>query len=218
MATGRAAASNRIARVEVVPWSMARIWSARIAALPTGFACLVERGSARPLRAFGLLLASATDLRGRNAVTADDSIQLPRDQYAHSVAANEWWWHIGTLKAGDRVFGFEINAAKRSISGMNVTFSELMVTDVQGQVHCQATSLFPFDPNWAEADPAQPWRVVLGAPGGDGAVSMTAPAADVETLQVDASFTDAAAGTALALSLRLQQQGAPLLVWGTGVS
>lgn len=148
----------------------------------------------------------------------DNPIQLPRDQYAHSTAANEWWWHIGTLKAGARVFGFEVNAAMRSVGGMKITFSELMVTDVESQVHYEASNVFPFDAAWAEADPAKPWRVSLGSPGGNGAVVMTAPGADPQTMQVDASFVDAATGKSVAISLRLQQQGAPLLVWGTGES
>lgn len=146
------------------------------------------------------------------------AIQLPRDQYAHALAANEWWWHIGTLSAAGRLFGFEINAAMRTIDSMNVLFSELMVTDVAGQVHYQASTLFPFDRQWAEADVSRPWRVALGAPGGNGAVSMTAAASDVEKMQIDASFVDAATGKSVVLNLRMQQKGAPLLVWGTGVS
>ena len=149
---------------------------------------------------------------------SDDPIQFPRDQYAHALAANEWWWHIGTLKAGGRVFGFEVNAAKRSISGMNITFSEVMVTDVESQIHYEASNVFPFDAGWAEVDPGKPWRVSLGSPGGNGAVLMTSDSSDAQTMQVDSSFVDAATGKSVTISLRLAQQGAPLLVWGTGVS
>lgn len=151
-------------------------------------------------------------------MATDDPIQFPRDQYVHTPAANEWWWHIGTLKAGDRLFGFEINAAFRTISGMKVLFSQLMVTDVAGQVHYQTSAPFPYIADWAESDPAKPWRVALGSPGGNGAVLMTAPTSDVQVMQVDASFSDQVTGKAIEFSLRLAQQGAPLLVWGTGVS
>jgi len=149
---------------------------------------------------------------------ADDSIQLPRDQYAHALAANEWWWHIGTLFAGSRRFGFEINAAMREISGTKVLFSQIMVTDAEGQVHYQASTLFPYDAGWAETDPSKPWRVALGSPGGNGAVLMTADASNVELMQVEASFTDGATSKAISFNLSMHQQGAPLLVWGTGVS
>ena len=63
-----------------------------------------------------------------------NAIELPRDQYLHPTAPNEWWWHIGTLGAGDRVFGFEINAAMRSMFGQTISFTEIMLTDVQGQI------------------------------------------------------------------------------------
>jgi predicted secreted hydrolase len=149
---------------------------------------------------------------------SDDPIQFPRDQYAHALAANEWWWHIGTLKSGDRVFGFEINAALREIAGTKVLFSQLMVTDVAGQVHYQTSAPFPYTADWAEADTSKPWRVALGSPGGNGAVEMTAPTGDVQAMQVEASFSDQVTGKAVEFSLRFQQHGAPLLVWGTGVS
>ena len=39
------------------------------------------------------------------------AIRLPANHYLHRGAPTEWWWHVGTLKAGSRTFGFEINAA-----------------------------------------------------------------------------------------------------------
>lgn len=151
-------------------------------------------------------------------MTSDSPIQFPRDQYGHALAANEWWWHIGTLRAGDRVFGFEINAALREVAGTKVLFSQIMATDVAGQKHYQASTVFPFSADWAESDPAKPWRVALGSPGGNGAVSMTAPTGDVQVMQVEASFADQATGTQVQFDVRFAQRGKPLLVWGTGES
>jgi len=146
------------------------------------------------------------------------AIHLPQDQYLHTDAANEWWWHIGTLTSGDRVFGFEINAAKRQFAGQNVLFTEIMLTDVANQIHYQATTLFPYVESWAQSDPSQPWQVTLGDAGSNGAVSMTAPASDIGAMTISAGFTDSQTDTEIVFALQMQQQGQPLLVWGTGYS
>jgi predicted secreted hydrolase len=94
------------------------------------------------------------------------AIFLPADQYLHRGAPTEWWWHVGTLKAVDRVFGFEINAA--SFPSYGYAFSQIMLTDVANAKHYQrTTSHMPpvavdFD-NWAEHDPTKDWHVGLGS-------------------------------------------------------
>ena len=91
-------------------------------------------------------------------------LHLPADMYRHPGAPTEWWWHIGTLKAGNRTFGFEINAASFVKDGF--AFSQVMLTDVENKRHYQHT--VPFLPpmfnvdTWAEADPLKPWSVNLG--------------------------------------------------------
>ena len=147
-----------------------------------------------------------------------NAIELPRDQYLHPTAPNEWWWHIGTLGAGDRVFGFEINAAMRSMFGQTISFTEIMLTDVQGQIHYEKTTVIPFDPAWAESDQTKPWYCRLTAANGDGSVSMTALASNIESMTVSASFVDAASGETVSFDLNMRQEGQPLLVWGDGVS
>src|SRR6266700_4544488 len=92
-------------------------------------------------------------------------IRMPADQYMHRGAPTEWWWHIGTLRSGDRVFGFEINAA----SFTEVGFTQIMVTDVRNVRHLQRTMfyvpLLTFDPNsWGEFDVSRDWSVALGIP------------------------------------------------------
>ena len=37
-------------------------------------------------------------------------LSLPKDMYLHQGAPTEWWWHTGTLRAGNRTFGFEVSA------------------------------------------------------------------------------------------------------------
>ena len=94
------------------------------------------------------------------------AIDLPADQYLHRGAPTEWWWHIGTLKAGDRTFGFEINAA--SFEGnLHIGFTQIMLTDVANNAHYQRTT--PFAPPllfngdlWAEHDPTRDWYAQLG--------------------------------------------------------
>jgi predicted secreted hydrolase len=98
---------------------------------------------------------------------SDVVLHLPADMYLHPGAPTEWWWHTGTLRAGSRVFGFEINAASFVKDGF--AFSQVMLTDVASGRHFQRTTPFVppkvFDPsNWAEHDPSKPWRAQLGDP------------------------------------------------------
>ncbi len=93
-------------------------------------------------------------------------LHLPADMYMHPGAPTEWWWHTGTLKAGNRVFGFEINAAGFLKDGF--AFTQVMVTDVQNNKHYQRTT--PFTPpvqynaaSWAESDIKKDWYARLGS-------------------------------------------------------
>ena len=145
------------------------------------------------------------------------AIQLPLDQYAHVGAPSEWWWHIGTVKSGDRIFGFEMNATGRPDG--NYGFTQIMVSDISAKVHYQATSgVLPLPADWAESDPSKTWGVKLaGTIGGNGVITMQGAPGNCYDMQVDASFSDAKSGTPVSLSMRFVQDGQPLLVWGTGV-
>jgi len=139
-------------------------------------------------------------------------IRLPADHYLHVGAPTEWWWHTGTLKAGDRTFGFEINTA----AFYPVGFTQVMLTDVDRNLHFQKTTLyFPpeFNPEtWAEQDPAKDWFVKLGE------VTMHAPQSDpTRHMRVTAQMVDEATNTPVAFDLLVSQQGPPFIVWGTGV-
>jgi hypothetical protein len=94
-------------------------------------------------------------------------LRLPADMYRHENAPTEWWWHTGTLKAGNRTFGFEINAA--SFVSRGYGFSQIMLSDVERDKHYQRSApyaLGTFDVNtWAEADTAKPWYARLGQEG-----------------------------------------------------
>jgi predicted secreted hydrolase len=95
-------------------------------------------------------------------------IHLPADHYLHRGAPTEWWWHIGTLNADGRVFGFEINTA--SYQDRGIGFSQVMLTDVANNKHYQRTTWFVppqgFDPeNWAEHDVTKDWHAGLGSVG-----------------------------------------------------
>src|ERR1700742_2113237 len=87
-------------------------------------------------------------------------IKLPKDHYAHAKTdtPSEWWWHMGTLIAGDRTFGFEINAARFGSYG----FTQVSLTDVDNKIHYKECTPFVVTPNnWAEEDAAKPWHVKL---------------------------------------------------------
>jgi len=113
-------------------------------------------------------------------VPATDAVlSLPKDMYLHLGAPSEWWWNIGTLRSGDRIFGFEINAAAFPVNGW--AFTQIMLTDVESGKHYQATTPYlppgNWDPqHWAESDPSKDWRAVLGDPGNAlGGIHVTNP-------------------------------------------
>ncbi|WP_165818050.1 carotenoid 1,2-hydratase [Microbacterium sp. Gd 4-13] len=100
----------------------------------------------------------------------DVVLRLPDDMYRHDGAPTEWWWHTGTLRAGDRVFGFEINAA--SFTGQHFAMTQVSLSDVSAARHYERTQVYgpaPFGVfdvrHWAEGDPAKTWFARLGDPG-----------------------------------------------------
>ncbi len=149
-----------------------------------------------------------------------ENIVLPRDHYAHPDAPTEWWWHIGTLRAGERVFGFEINATRNSNDAQApFAFSQIMVTDVAGEKHYHRTTLQLPDPDWAESDPDRAWYVQLpGDENCSGAILMNGPAGDPYLMTAYATFDDLELGKRVTISLTLRQEGPPMLIWGTGIS
>ncbi|MCW3081698.1 lipocalin-like domain-containing protein [Segetibacter sp.] len=145
------------------------------------------------------------------------AITLPKDQYAHEGAQNEWWWHVGTLKSSDgRKFGFEINAAGKS----SYAFTQIEITDVQNQCNYQKVNPIIARPsNWAQYNIAEPWYVQLSGPAANltnGAILMQSIDGNPLNMGVKASFIDVASNVSCQLNLSLYQQGSPLLVWGTG--
>ncbi len=152
-------------------------------------------------------------------ITDVPAITLPADQYAHTGAPTEWWWHVGTLQSSDgRTFGFEINATGEVENGLSFAFTQIEITDVQNKCNYQkVAAVSPCPPNWAEYDNTQPWYVNLD-PNQDsnGAISMQSINGNPLNMAVQATFIDAPTGTPCSLNINLYQQGAPLLVWGTG--
>ena len=150
----------------------------------------------------------------------DIAIQLPRDAFLHAQAPREWWWHIGTLQAGARTFGFEINAAGFQTQGTSVgtCFSQIMLTDPLNKRHYKRTSMYEYKPDWAESDPSRPWYARIGDLGSQDFVFMQ-QVGGIGTLDVQASFTDDdPLGTVIAFNLQMSQQGPPLYVWETGIA
>jgi predicted secreted hydrolase len=96
-------------------------------------------------------------------------LSVPKDMYRHDGAPTEWWWHTGTLRAGDRVFGFEINAA--SFTGQDFAMTQVSLSDVDANRHYERTQIYGPTPvgvfdiaNWAEGDPKKDWYAKLGDP------------------------------------------------------
>lgn len=96
-------------------------------------------------------------------------LSLPKDMYRHKDAPTEWWWHIGTLRAGDRVFGFEINAA--AFPGQMFAMTQVALSDVEAGRHYERTQVYIPKPigtfdisTWAEGDPSRDWYARIGDP------------------------------------------------------
>ncbi|HEY1750285.1 MAG TPA: lipocalin-like domain-containing protein [Caulobacteraceae bacterium] len=150
----------------------------------------------------------------------DVVIKLPADGYQHVGAPREWWWHIGTLKAGERSFGFEINAAGFSATEGSLPascFSQVMLSDPKNHKHYKKTATYAYDPTWAQSDTTQPWYVRMGDHASSDWVAMEA-VGDISAMHVQASFADDTDGTVVTFDLQMKQQGPPLYVWGTGVA
>lgn len=150
------------------------------------------------------------------------NIELPRDQFAHQGAIAEWWWHVGTLRSGDRLFGFEVNATGGYASGSTgpdqYAFTQIMISDVQNGLRFGQAMLHDPPGAWAQYDPTQPWFVSLGAdPKAPGSVRMSSPPGDIWTMQITAYAADLTTGAPIMIDLTLHQEGLPLLVGGTGV-
>lgn len=147
-------------------------------------------------------------------------IRLPQDQYGHEGASSEWWWHIGTLHSGDRLFGFEVTASGYPGSPTPFAISQIMLTDVANQRHYQQTTEFlPYPTGFAQTDPSKPWFVGLtGQASGEGDVVMQAPSGDPLSMSVEAMVRDEATGTQIGFKMQFAQKGPPLLIWGTGRS
>ena len=95
-------------------------------------------------------------------------LSLPKDMYLHPGAPTEWWWSIGTLHSGSRVFGFELNAASFVGQG-NFAFSQLSLTDVKNHRHYERTTPYLGGPafnslTWAQSNPKKNWYARLGSP------------------------------------------------------
>jgi hypothetical protein len=152
-------------------------------------------------------------------------IHLPDDQYLHIGAPTEWWWNIGTLKSGDRIFGFEISAAgyPEYSPVEKFAFTQVMLSDVANAKHYQKTTFY-LPPNvdldtWAQSDPTKAWHAGLGTPAQGPYVAMDAPQGDpTQNMAVRANMADDATGTEIDFDLMLSQQGPPFMVFGTGVA
>ena len=87
--------------------------------------------------------------------------------YLHEGSPTEWWWHTGTLRSGNRTFGFEINAA--SFADQGFAFSQISLTDVAKQRHYKRTTGYVPPGNfqaatWAQSDVSKNWYARLGDP------------------------------------------------------
>ena len=145
-------------------------------------------------------------------------IHLPADHYLHPNAQTEWWWHVGTLEAGHRTFGFEINAAAFYLN--KVMFTQVMLTDVDNKVHYRQSTPRAVNAAWAEADPKKNWWVKQGDPATESSwVTMNAPQADPsKNMVVKAAMVDEVSGKPIKFDLTFSQEGPPFIVWGTGVT
>ena len=94
-------------------------------------------------------------------------LSQPKDMYRHKDAPTEWWWHVGTLRAGDREFGFEVNAS--SFVGQGFAMTQVSLSDIDAEQHYEHTQIYVPKPlgnfdvsTWAEGDPSKDWYARIG--------------------------------------------------------
>ncbi len=174
----------------------------------------------RPLKGLSRSIINDDGTAAETAIPSQGlTVELPRDMYLHSPISilnldgcpTEWWWHTGTLKTSTgRTFGFEINAAAFYPGG----FTEVMLTDVEKQIHYQQTELVEsISNNWAETDVAKPWFVNL-----NNVLMQTVQADPTQNMSVKATIMDTVHSKLITFDLTFSQEGAPLMVWGDGVA
>lgn len=137
-------------------------------------------------------------------------LSLPKDMYRHKDAPTEWWWHIGTLRSGDRVFGFEINAA--SFVGNGFAMTQVSLTDADTGEHYERTQVYVPQPignfdvaTWAEGDPGKDWYARLGDPSWEvGGFTVTNPGSGYTIAPTVTIDGDGSGASALAI---LQDDG-----------
>jgi hypothetical protein len=102
---------------------------------------------------------------------------------------------------------------------VDYAFTQIQITDVKNQKNYQkVTPIVPRPGAWAQYDPKSDWYVKLfdSSDPSNGNVNMKAIDKNPMNMAVVATFIDAVTKTACKIELQLYQQGAPLLVWGTG--
>lgn len=130
------------------------------------------------------------------------ALTMPDDLYLHPGAPTEWWWHIGTLRAGDRTFGFEINTASFAKDGF--AFTQIMLSDIEHQRHYQRTTPYlppvAFDSQtWAQSDVSEDWYARLGdANNRFGGIQVIDPGRGYTTAPQVTVSGDGTGGTAMA--------------------
>jgi predicted secreted hydrolase len=182
--------------------------SMRVATVIVVLGTLVVWGESSPSDAAssgtarGTGVSAATARKPKPVPPSEVVLQMPRDMYLHEGAPTEWWWHIGTLKAGKRTFGFEINTASFAKDGF--AFTQIMLTDVKNQRHYQRTT--PYVPpgnfqqdTWAQSDPSLDWYARLGDAANQlGAVQVTNPGSGYTAPPQVTLSGDGSGGTATA--------------------
>ena len=169
-----------------------------------------------------LYLFSCGDANQSSTEESDEAsspaISLPKDQFGHEEAPKEWWWHTGTLVTEDgRAFGFEINATGMTGTSSTYAFTQIEITDsITKRNYQNVAAYIPRPADWCQYNTDSAWHVTLEKPN-NSFVKMTAIDGDPTKMRVVSGFKNTTDGTPCAFDLELIQDGAPLLVWGTGV-
>jgi predicted secreted hydrolase len=123
------------------------------------------------------------------------TITLPADQANHPGVDTEWWFLIGTLKSGDRVFGVEVNIARFANA---LAQSYVKITDVSGGKNHAEVLNYPIS--------------VLKTSNTDFSAELpnAKMAGPLDAIAVSGKLPDGA------IELSLSQSGPPLVVFGTG--
>lgn len=131
------------------------------------------------LLATGVPIASASTSDSADPAPAFPTFTtLPADQAAHPSAADEWWYTVGHLTAGDHEYGYEVVFTKTltqfAVTDVTAgTFTSHQYVNAPGDVNASTTELNVRTPDGTLSGPMNAMHLTARLPGTEGTIDVT---------------------------------------------